>query len=235
MRHFWIIAMLFAATLVQPAYAQGFREVPADTSDEPNLKVTKGSGGTSTSRLIYEAPARYDYVLGDRNAPVMIIEYASFSCPHCAHFSNTVLPQLEKHYVETGKAAYILRPFPLNEPALKAAMLADCVGEQSVNRYYIFSRVLFDAQKKWAFDGNFMSGLQTIANVGGLSTKEFMGCVNNTDREMHILKLKKAANEELKIPHTPYFFIDGEVYGGERTFEAMSKFIDAKLAQKKKK
>src|SRR3954468_7537936 len=98
--------------------------------------------------------------MGKPSAPIVMVEYASLSCPHCAHFSNTVLPELEKHYIETGKLRYVLRQFPLNEPALKGAVLLDCVGEQSKDKYFIFSKVLFDAQDKWAFDGNYMSGLE---------------------------------------------------------------------------
>lgn len=208
--------------------------VPADTSSEPNLKITQGSAGKAKSSLITDAPLRSDYVLGNEKAPLVMVEYASLTCPHCAHFSNTVLPELEKKYIETGKMSYVLRHFPLNEPALKAAMLTECVGEQSQSRYYTFSRVLFDAQNKWAFDGNYMGGLETIANIGGLSKEEFAGCLNNTDREMRVLKIKKDATDELKVPHTPYIFIGGEVYGGERTAEAVSQFIDAKLAALKK-
>ena len=231
MRRVLVLAALALFSLPAMAADPAFKEVPADTSGDANLRVAEGSGGISKSRIIADAPLGDDHVMGKDTAPVLIIEYASFSCPHCAHFSNVVLPELEKKYVETGKVRYILRPFPLNEPALKAAVLAECVGEQSIERYYVFARVIFDAQNKWAFDGNYMAGLETIANVGGLSREEFMGCVNNTDREMRVLKIKKEANDELKIPHTPYFFIAGEVYAGERTLEAMSKFIDAKLAQ----
>jgi protein-disulfide isomerase len=200
---------------------------------EPNLKVTKDSGGKSTSSLVTEAPLPDDYVMGKANAPITLVEYASLTCPHCAHFSNNVLPELDKKYIETGKMRYILRQFPLNEAALKGAMLLDCVGQQDNNKYYIFAKVLFDAQPKWAFDGNYMSGLETIATVGGLSRDQFANCVNNTDREMKVLKAKKLATEELRIPHTPYIFINGEVYEGDRSVEEISKFIDAKLAGKR--
>jgi protein-disulfide isomerase len=206
-------------------------------AEEESLKITKDSGGKSTSSLITRAPLRDDHVMGKKDAPVVMVEYASLSCPHCAHFSNTVLPELEKKYVETGKLRYVLRPFPLNEPALKGAILLECVGEQSHERYYTFARVLFDAQRKWAFDANHMAGLETIARVGGMSSEQFAGCMSSTEREMKVLKIKKEANDDLKIPHTPYFFIAGEVYNGDRTVEAVSAFIDAKLAtaQKEKK
>jgi protein-disulfide isomerase len=240
MRRLPLSCLIMASFLAFPAFAQPAPKapatvaVPADTSKDANLKVIENSGGMSTSPLITDAPLRSDYVMGKDNAPLVMVEYASFTCPHCAHFSNTVLPELEKKYIETGKMRYVLRHFPLNEPAMKASMLAECVGEQSHSRYYVFARVLFDAQSKWAFDGNYMAGLETIANVGGLSKEEFMGCVSNTDREMRILKIKKDATDELRIPHTPYFYIGGEVYGGERTVAAMSQFIDAKLAKLKK-
>ncbi len=202
-------------------------------SSEPDLKVNEGSGGKVTSSLITDAPLMGDYVLGKDTAPLVMVEYASLSCPHCAHFSNTVLPQLEEKYIKTGKLRYVLRPFPLNEAALKGAVLLDCVGSQDEKRYYTFARVLFDAQSKWAFDANFLTGLETIAAVGGISQEQFQSCMSNTDRETNILKAKKDAMDDLKIPHTPYFYVGDEIYSGDRSFEKISAFIDAKLAQKK--
>ena len=228
----------FAQTATSPTNASA--SAPATKSSgspfiEPNLKLPKNSGGVSLSPQIKDAPLSDDMVMGKPDAPIIIVEYASMSCPHCAHFSGTVLPQLEKVYIETGKVRYILRQFPLNEPALKAAELLDCVGEQSPEKYYIFAKVLFDAQSKWAFDTNFMAGLETIATVGGLSKDQLQNCVVPTEREMKVLKKKKLAEESVKIPHTPYFFIAGEAYEGERTFEAVSKFIDKKLGELEKK
>lgn len=206
----------------------------AAPAQEPNLKLTKDSGGKSTSSLVLDAPLRSDYVMGSEKAPIVMVEYASLSCPHCAHFSNSVLPELQKKYIETGKLRYVLRQFPINEPALKGAMLVECVGEQSHEKYFLFSKVLFDSQNKWAFDGNFVGGLQTIAQVGGLTPEQFQGCINNTERETRILNAKKQAVEELKIPHTPYVFIAGEVYSGNLNTADVSAFIDAKLASLKK-
>ncbi len=201
---------------------------------EPNLKLPKDSGGKSDSYLIKDAPFPSDFVMGKQTAPILMIEYASLSCPHCAHFSNAVLPEIKERYIDTGAVRYILRQFPLNEPALKGAELLDCVGEQDPEKYYVFAKVLFDAQSKWAFDNNYMAGLETIATVGGLSREQFQRCVSSTDRQMKILQAKKKTNEELRIPHTPYIFIGGDIYTGERTAAAVSAFIDAKLKERKK-
>jgi protein-disulfide isomerase len=144
-----------------------------------------------------------------------------------------VLPEIENKYIKTGKVRYVLRQFPLNEAALKGAMLLDCVGAQDEKKYYTFARVLFDAQSKWAFDATFLTGLETIATVGGLTKEQFQNCVNDTGRETRILKAKKDAMDDLKIPHTPYFYVGDEIYVGERSAAKISAFIDAKLEQTK--
>lgn len=219
------------AEATQAPVIDGNKKVQKTKFVEPNMRLPKDSGGIITDKIVVNAPIDTDFLMGNPDAPVTIIEYASLSCPHCAHFSANVLPVLKKNYIDTGKANYILRQFPLNEPALKGAILLQCIGEQSPEKYYVFSKVLFDAQGKWAFDSNYMSGLQTIANVGGVSTTQFNACVSNTEREMMQLKMKKQSADALKIPHTPYVIVGNEVYEGERTPELISHFIDKKLAE----
>lgn len=232
MRH---LVLAITALLLSAPVASAQQNAPVQApKPDPTIKTTGGPAIISNSALIKNAPFKSDFVMGDRKAPVVLVEYASLSCPHCAHFSNTVLPELEKKYIKTGKVAYVLRQFPLNEPAMRGAMLVQCVGESSEEKYYTFSRVLFDAQPRWAFDANFMQGLETIATVGGLSKKQFQDCVNDKDREMKVLEAKKQANDELKVPYTPLIFINGEVFEGEKNLEAVSKAIDAKLAKSKK-
>lgn len=228
-----LLAMPTFAQQASPTPQTPASAPPAAKIPETNMKVIKDSAGKTDSYLIKDAPFDSDFVMGKRTAPLMMIEYASLSCPHCAHFSNTVLPALKEKYINTGAMRYILRQFPLNESALKGAELLDCVGTQDPEKYYIFAKVLFDAQDKWAFDNNYMQGLETIAVVGGLSREQFQRCTSSTDRQMKILQAKKKANDELHIPHTPYIFIGNEAYEGERSVEAMSRFIDAKLAERK--
>jgi len=201
---------------------------------EPNLKKPTGNGGKISSYVIKDAPLPTDFVLGKPEAKLVVIEYASLFCPHCAHFSNTVLPELEKRYIETGKIRYILRQFPLNEPAMKGAELLDCVGEQDKAKYYVFAKVLFESQNKWAFDTNFLSNLETIAMVGGLTKDQFQKCTaTGSNREIKVLKDKKVATDEVKVPHTPYIIVGDTIYDGEPTLEAVSAFIDGKLAENK--
>ncbi len=87
-----------------------------------------------------------DVVLGSDNAPVTIIEYASMTCPHCAHFSETTFPELKKQYIDTGKVRYILREFPLDALAAAGFMLARCAGK---DKYMPLVETLFAKQDEW--------------------------------------------------------------------------------------
>src|SRR5437667_12366782 len=97
-----------------------------------------------------------DMVLGEQNAPVTIIEYASMTCPHCAHFHETTYPELKKKYIDTGKVRFIFREFPLDQLAAAGFMLARCssqdvksalpgleVAKVSALRYYAMIATLF--------------------------------------------------------------------------------------------
>lgn len=218
-------ALLLTMLVASTAYATTEK---TETAKAPEIPM-----GIISHKLVAEAPIASDFVMGKKDAPIILIEYASLSCPHCAHFASSQLPDLEKKYIETGKVRYILRQFPINEPAFKGAMLVNCVGKENSDKYYLFSKVLFDAQSKWAFDGNWQEALQTISAVGGVSKEQFNQCINDKALEEAVLKAKKEATDELKVPHTPYFFIAGEAYNGDKTADAIGKFIDAKLATKK--
>lgn len=171
----------------------------------------------------------YDRILGDENAPITIVEYASLSCPHCASFHNDVLPELTEKYIDTGKARLLARNFPTNEPALRGSMLTMCVDE---DQYYTFQKVLYRMQKKWAFALDFKESLKTISRVGGVSDDDFDTCMANEDIEKQALEIRRTAGENLDIQATPTFYINGEKLQGSGTIEGFSELIDKHLAKK---
>ncbi len=232
------IAALSLLILPMPGFAQE-REIPADIAAKAADVVKDGAAAMKKpaepvhSELLENAPLPGDFMIGDKKAPVTVIEYASLTCPHCAHFHTEVVPMIEHDYVAKGKVRYILRPYPLNEPALKAAELVDCVGEEGgPERYYTFVKVLFDAQNKWAFDTTYMTALETFAGVGGVPKETFDKCTSDPEREKKILKVRKAATDELKVSHTPYVFVNTLPYEGPPTPESFSKAIEDALAKK---
>jgi len=155
-----------------------------------------------------------DLVIGDANAPVTMVEYSSLSCPHCAQFHTNVLPQLQKNFIDTGKVKLVVRAFPLNEPAVKGAMIVDCAGQNGLNREN-FIKVLFDMQAQWAFSEGFLKDLKQIALVGGIDSAAFDSCVNDKDLETRILTSRQDAETKLTVTSTPTFFINEKKYEGE--------------------
>lgn len=216
-----------------PAAPPAASAQPSVTKAQEQLAEKKEQSSIVNSPLLNDAPLPGDHVKGNPKAKVKLIEYASMSCPHCAYFHNKVLPELEKKYIDTGKVALIFRPFPLNDPALKASILMECAAAKKPESYFTFARVLFDAQSKWAYDGAFTSALETFANVGGIGKDEFAACLADSKREMAVLEVKKAANDQLGVPHTPYFFINNQRFEGDRTPEGFGAVFDALLAEKK--
>lgn len=169
-----------------------------------------------------------DRILGNPNAPVTIFEYASLSCTHCATFHTGVLPKIQSEYIDKGKVKLVMRNFPLNEPALKGAMLANCVAPE---QYYTFVKVLFQMQDKWAFSDAFKDNLMQIAGVGGVSPEQFGKCMTNTQIEKEALMIRKEGEEGLKIQATPTLFINGARVEGAQSFDAVAKVINAELVK----
>ena len=173
------------------------------------------------------APQEGDIVLGQADAPVFIVEYASLSCPHCAHFHNKVLPTLKKNYIETGKVKLVFRPFPLNLPAMQGSILTYCAGD---DHFYNFLKVLFDTQDSWAFNKNYLEMLTNIGKLGGVKGDQFDKCLADKELEGKILSSKQYAVNALKVRATPTFFINGKLYEGEPDVGPLSSYIDELLA-----
>lgn len=167
-----------------------------------------------------------DIILGDANAMVTIVEYSSLTCPHCAHFHKDVLPELEKEFISTGKAKLVLRHFPLNDAALKAAEVVECAGSQGSQRAN-FIKVLFEMQDKWAFNETYLADLKRIALVGGVDSASFESCTTDQTLETKILASRQEAGEKLAINSTPSFFINGTKLEGAPTIESLRAAIAA--------
>jgi protein-disulfide isomerase len=168
-----------------------------------------------------------DFIYGEDEATITIIEYASLSCSHCGHFATEVFPEIQKNYIDTGKVKFIYRDFPLDEPALRASQLTKCVDDE---RYANFVKVLFKTQETWAYNKNFPEKLENIAKLGGMSGEEFHECMANKEIETQILESRIEAHEKLSITSTPTFFINGVKYSGSKDYKFFSKIIDNLLA-----
>lgn len=175
-------------------------------------------------------PNKEDMHTGDKNAPVTMFEFVSLSCNHCAHYFEKILPDLQKNYIEPGKLQVVVRHFPHNDPALKAAMLVECAGKNGLSREN-YMKVLYDMQAQWAFSEDYLNNLKQIAKVGGLDSAAFDSCMADKTLETKILATRQEAEKKLGIEGVPAFFINGERYEGGLSTETMSKSIDEALAK----
>ena len=163
-----------------------------------------------------------DRVLGQTDAPITIVEYASMTCPHCAHFANDVLPELKQKWIDTGKAKLIMRPFPLDQVALRAEVLARCLPP---DRYYPMIETLFKTQEKWAIAQDWRPALERTVRLAGISSKEFDACLANKALEDEAVQSRLTASTQLDVTGTPTFFINGKKFEGPPTLQALDEVL----------
>jgi protein-disulfide isomerase len=169
-----------------------------------------------------------DRILGKGDAPITIIEYASLTCPHCAHFDIDVLPKLKEKWIDTGKAKLVLRDFPLDEAALRAAMVARCAPP---DRFYPLVDTFFSQQEKWVTARDYRGALEKLAKLGGVSDKEFKTCIGDKKLEDQVAESRLTASQKLGVDATPTFFINGKKFDGAPTLEAFDQALSGAAAK----
>jgi protein-disulfide isomerase len=166
-----------------------------------------------------------EMTMGDDNAPVTIVEYASMTCPHCAHFHAETLPELKKRYIDTGKVRFIFREFPFDPLAAGAFMLARCADK---DKYFPLIDALFSQQTKWVTQ-NPIEPLMAIAKQAGFTQESFEACLANQKVLEGIEWVRNRASEKLGVDSTPTFFINGTKLKGAASIDEMAKAIDPYL------
>jgi protein-disulfide isomerase len=168
-----------------------------------------------------------DVVLGSEKAPVTIIEYASMTCPHCAHFSETTFPALQKRYIDTGKVRFIFREFPLDALAAAGFMLARCAG---TDKFIPVVGTLFAKQREWMVEKP-IEPLRIIAKQFGFTQQTFDECLANQKVLDGIQDVRDRAAEKLGVSSTPTFFVNGKRLTGDQSIEALAKEIEPYLKE----
>lgn len=163
-----------------------------------------------------------DIEIGNKNAKVTVIEYASLTCSHCATFHDKTWPALKQKWIDTGKVRFILREFPLDPLATAAFMLARCGGN---DKYYPMVDLLFSQQKNWAFSNKPVEALLSLAKQAGFSQESFEACLKNQQIYDAVNAVRDRAAQKLGVSSTPTFFINGQVQRGAMTVEEFDKIL----------
>ena len=167
-------------------------------------------------------PPLGDRTLGKDDAPVTIVEYASMTCPHCAHFHETTYPELKKRYIDTGKVRFIFREFPLDPLAAGASMLARCADKE---KFYPLIETLFQQQTKWAVEKP-IPHLMAIAKQAGMSEQKFNACLSDQKMLDAMQVEQKRATEKFGVNSTPTLFVNGKKVVGGVSIDDLAKLID---------
>lgn len=168
-----------------------------------------------------------DLFLGDADAPVEVIEYASFTCPHCANFHTQVYPNLKADYIDTGKVKFVMREVYFDRYGLLAGLLARCGGDM---RYYGIVDLLFKQQSEWARgEGDaIVQNLYRIGRQAGLENDAMQACLSDAELSEALVadfQLKAGRDE---VNSTPSFVVNGEKTAN-MSWSEFKTLIDAEL------
>lgn len=197
---------------------------------ESATNASKTAGAASETKLAQTPTvAPIGNKIGSDKAPVKIIEFASLTCSHCAHFHNNILDSFRVKYVDTGLVQIEFREFPLNKPALDATKLLHCLP---ASQYYPFMSVLFQTQSRWAFSQDYLDRLKQNAKLAGLSEDRINKCLTDKKAEEELAKKLQADVDKYKVDSTPTFIInEGQaVIDGAQDVDAFTKVIDPLLS-----
>ncbi len=187
----------------------------------PAAAAPASAGDVDMAELL-KPGALPDKVLGKEDAKVTIVEYASMTCPHCAHFAETTFPELKTKYIDSGKVRFIFREFPFDPRAEAGFMLARCAGDN----YFPMVDVLFKQQQAWAAAENVKDAMFQLSKLAGFTQESFNSCLTDQALLEQVRAVQKRGADEFKVDSTPTFFINGKTYKGALSIEEMSAIID---------
>ncbi len=192
------------AVLIVIAAAVGYYVFfPGGTTTGPIPETSTGPGYTVTAD---------DRTLGSPKAPVVMIEYAAPTCPHCAHFDETVFPFLKQNYIQTGKVYYVFRVFPLHPTDGAAEAMARCLP---ADNYFDFIDLLFRNQAKWDWEYGVTDLHGALVNMGrlaGMTPEKVDSCIADKAMAERINKVATDGQTRYNITGTPTFVINGVVH-----------------------
>lgn len=175
-----------------------------------------------------EAVAPDDTVLGRADAPVTVIAYVSLTCPHCRKFEEEVFPKVKSAYIDTGKVRWVVRDYPLDRVALRAAMVARCAGP---DRRFALISLFFDRQEEWVGASDRIGALTQVAGLGGMSKSDVTACFDNKAVQETVVEQRLLAKKAFGVDETPTFIVNGTKHAGGVSFDGFKAILDPLIAK----
>lgn len=155
-----------------------------------------------------------DMVLGDENAPVQVIEYASFTCPHCASFHADLMPRIKADYIDTGKVRFTYREVYFDRFGLWASMVARCGGDM---RFFAIADLIYENQRAWTSSGDpsvIVGELRKFGKLAGLDDATLDVCMQDADMAQSLVTWYEENAAADDVRSTPTFVINGTKFEG---------------------
>ncbi len=211
------VAGLWAATRPagpgQPALVPGMTALAQDSQAAPEA-----------------LPEVAEMALGNPEAKVTLIEYASYTCPHCATFHESVFKPLKAEYIDTGKVRFVIREVYFDRYGLWAAMVARCGGEQ---RYFGISGMLFEQQRNWAASDDpsvVVGNLRRIGLTAGMDEAQLDACLSDGAMAQAMVAKFEENMDRDDVQGTPTLFINGTKHSN-MSYANLKALLDAELAK----
>lgn len=175
-----------------------------------------------------EAVEVQEMTLGNPDAEIQVIEYASFTCPHCANFAETVFPELQENYIDTGKIEFVHREVYFDRYGLWAGMVARCDSE----KYFGLADLIYERQRDWAQGepAEIAENLKRLGKTAGLSDEQLEACLSDGAKAEALYETFQQNAKADDVTSTPTFIIDGEKYSN-MGYDEFSSILDEKLGE----
>lgn len=195
---------------------------PPDPAPSLTVETEQSTGDIDTSIVL-------EMSLGDPDADVTVIEYASFTCPHCRNFHQQVFGLLKAEYIETGKIKFIHREVYFDRFGLWAGIVARCGG---ADRYFGIVDLIYRQQSEWMSDdpAALAANLRNIGKTAGLTEEQLDACFADSDKAQAMVALYQQNAQADDVQGTPTFMINGEKFGN-MNYADFAAVLDEKLAQ----
>lgn len=158
-----------------------------------------------------------DQFIGEKDAPITLVEYGSLTCDACNYFHRTVLPSIKAKYIDLGKVRYIYRHFPTDIEALHGAIAAECAGDKT----FEMLNVLYLNVEQWGDDDDPQPTFVKYAQDLGVDSGAFKQCLTDEVTKTLILNQQREASTKYNVIGTPTFILNGEVIKGKKNFDQM--------------
>jgi protein-disulfide isomerase len=198
---------------------------------------------------VFAATPEGGFRMGNPEAKVKLVEFASLTCPHCREFHESAWEQLKGKYIASGNVSYEYRNFVLNGPDFAASMLARCQGPEA---FFTLLLNFYDDQMSWTAPfGNIskadqemlgrlpedqqtaklaqLGQLDAYVRLRGIPKAKFDQCVADKAAFEQLITLRKQATEKYKLTGTPGFIINEAVQDNVFTWAELEPKLQAAL------